>query len=202
MVYNPIEKGDRAVRGFDEGEKMRLTAIAEKVMKCTQCNLHRGRLKAVPGEGPETARIMLVGEAPGREEDLQGRPFVGRSGKILTRVLSRAGLKRDEVFITSVVKCRPPENRVPRKEEYRTCIQAHLWRQIEVITPTVICLLGGVATEALLGVNRVSQARGEVFRRGNHSFFPTFHPAAAGRNPAWYQALADDMAKLHSLVQS
>ena len=202
MVYNPIEKGDRAVRGFDEGEKMRLTAIAEEVMKCTQCNLHRGRLKAVPGEGPETARIMLVGEAPGREEDLQGRPFVGRSGKILTQVLSRAGLKRDEVFITSVVKCRPPKNRIPLKQEWETCIQAHLWRQIDVIDPRIICLLGGVAAKALLGMHRLTEGRGRIFRREDRVFFPTYHPAGAGRNRSWHRVFSQDMVRLHSLTQS
>lgn len=181
---------------------MRLSTIAQEVRVCTRCGLYKGRQNTVPGEGSEKARIMLVGEAPGREEDIQGRPFVGRSGRILDEILENAGLRRGDLFITSVVKCRPPQNRVPRKQEYTTCIQAHLWRQIEAIAPTVICLLGGVAAEALLGMSRLSQIRGEVLRRGQNLFFPTYHPAAAGRSRSWYRALSEDMAKLPTMVQS
>lgn len=187
---------------LEGGKTMLLSRIAREVRVCTRCGLHRDRQNAVPGEGPQGARLMLVGEAPGKEEDIQGRPFVGRSGKILDQTLGDAGLQRDALFITSVVKCRPPQNRVPRKEESRTCIQAHLRRQIKVITPAIICLLGGVAAEAILGMNRVSQIRGEVFRREKNLFFPTYHPAAAARNPSWYRALAEDMGKLHALVLS
>ncbi len=181
---------------------MKLNHIAQEIRVCTRCPLHENRKKAVPGEGSEKARVMLVGEAPGREEDIQGRPFVGRSGGILDEILETAGVKRGDLFITSVVKCRPPENRVPRKVEYKTCIDAHLRRQIAAITPAVICLLGGVAVEALLGMNRVSKIRGKVFERGKDLFFPTYHPAAAGRSRSWYRALSEDMKKLHPLVQS
>ncbi len=181
---------------------MNLRAIAREVRHCTSCHLHRERQRAVPGEGSEKAKIVLVGEAPGREEDIQGRPFVGRSGKILDQVLVFAGLKRDDLFITSVVKCRPPGNRVPRRVEYQTCVQAHLWRQIDAIDPVIICLLGGVAVKALLGTIRISEIRGNVIRRGKKRFFPTYHPAAAGRNPSWYRRLSKDMAKLRTLLES
>jgi DNA polymerase len=145
---------------------------------------------------------MLVGEAPGREEDIQGRPFVGRSGRVLDESLEKAGLSRGDLFITSVVKCRPPKNRIPRKWEWETCIQAHLRRQIDVIDPGIICLLGGVATKALLGMDRLSEGRGRIFRGGNRIFFPTYHPAAAGRSRSWHRVFFEDMARLHSLAQS
>lgn len=181
---------------------MNLSTIAREIRVCTRCNLHKGRQRTVPGEGPSWARVMLVGEAPGREEDIHGRPFVGRSGRMLDEILKKAGLGRDDLFITSVVKCRPPKNRVPRRSEWETCIQAHLRRQIDVIDPTIICLLGGVATKALLGKYRLSEQRGRVFRRERRSFFPTYHPAGAGRNRSWYRAFSEDMDKLHSLAQS
>ncbi|NIO03346.1 MAG: uracil-DNA glycosylase [Proteobacteria bacterium] len=186
----------------DIRKPVELGAIAREVRDCTRCHLHRERQRAVPGEGSENAKIVLVGEAPGREEDIQGRPFVGRSGKILDQVLVLAGLKRDDLFITSVVKCRPPGNRVPRRVEYETCIRAHLWRQIDAIDPIIICLLGGVAAKALLGTHRLSEIRGNVIKQGKKKFFPTYHPAGAGRNPSWYRRLSKDMAKLRTLLES
>lgn len=181
---------------------MRLSTIAREIRVCTRCDLREGRQRAVPGEGPTGARIMLVGEAPGREEDSQGRPFVGRSGRLLDESLKKAGLRRDDLFITSVVKCRPPKNRVPRKWEWETCIQAHLRRQIDVIDPAIICLLGGVATKALLGMDRLLGQRGRIFRRENRIFFPTYHPAAAGRNRSWYRDFCEDMEKFRRLARS
>jgi uracil-DNA glycosylase family 4 len=179
---------------------MNLDTIAADVRVCVRCPLHEGRRNAVPGEGPGNARIMLIGEAPGREEDLQGRPFAGRAGKVLDDVLREAGLRRQDIFITSVVKCRPPRNRVPRKGEVATCVAAHLRRQIEVISPDIICLLGGVAVGALLGATPLSLVRGRPLRR-EHVFLPTYHPAAAGRNPRWRQAFTEDMLLLGRLLE-
>lgn len=181
---------------------MRLSTIAREIRVCTRCGLHEGRQKAVPGEGPIGARIMLVGEAPGREEDIQGRPFVGRSGRLLDKSLKQAGVSRGALFITSVVKCRPPKNRIPRRWEWETCIQAHLRRQVDEIDPVIICLLGGVATKALLGMDQLSEGRGRIFRRENRIFFPTYHPAAAGRNRSWHRVFSQDMVRLRSLAQS
>lgn len=178
---------------------MGLDAIAREIRECTRCPLHKSRRHAVPGEGPARARIMLVGEAPGREEDIQGRPFVGRAGKILGEALDGAGLKREELFITSVVKCRPPHNRPPHRHEIETCVGAHLQRQMKAIQPDIVCLLGRVAAGALVGEERLSEIRGRLFRR-EWFFFPTYHPAAAGRNPAWRGALAEDLALLRSLA--
>jgi DNA polymerase len=178
---------------------MNLSSIAEEIVVCTRCDLHKSRRRAVPGEGSGQAKIMLVGEAPGKEEDAQGRPFVGRSGKVLNEILAKVGLKRKELFITSVVKCRPPKNRTPRREEMDVCVQAHLRRQIEVISPTILCLLGGVAAKALLGKERVSEIRGKVFRRGSETLLPTYHPAAAGRNRSWRYYLREDLKRLRTL---
>jgi DNA polymerase len=179
---------------------MNLDAIAAEVRVCTRCPLHRERNLAVPGEGPSDARLMLVGEAPGKEEDLQGLPFVGRAGRVLDEVLQGAGLLRDRLFITSVVKCRPPRNRTPHRLEVDTCIAWYLRRQIEAIQPEIICLLGGVAAHALLGADGLAAVRGKLVRR-ERLFFPTFHPAGAGRNSRWRQAFAEDMARLAKMVK-
>jgi uracil-DNA glycosylase family 4 len=178
-----------------------LKSIAQEIRSCTRCELHKGRELAVPGEGPATATVMLIGEAPGREEDLTGRPFVGVSGKLLDSVLREAGLKRDDLFITSVVKCRPPRNRMPRKSEQKTCMEAHTRRQIQMIRPRIICLLGGVASKALLGIERIAETRGKIIRKGEGAFFVTYHPAAARRNPKWHQSFLKDMKKLRRLVE-
>ena len=178
---------------------MNLSIIADEVRSCTRCPLHQERQRAVPGEGSARARIMLIGEAPGKQEDMQGRPFVGRSGKILDNALQIAGLKREDLFITSVVKCRPPHNRLPRKSEVETCVAAHLRRQINVIQPDVICLLGGVSAKALLGESNVSRIRGRPIQ-GDRLYFPTYHPAAAGRNPAWRTAFEADLMQLRNLT--
>ena len=182
-------------------EPMNLNVIADEVRSCARCTLYQERHCAVPGEGSARARIMLIGEAPGAQEDLQGRPFVGRSGKILDHALQVAGLKRQDLFITSVVKCRPPHNRLPRKIEVETCMAAHLHRQISVIQPFIICILGGVSAKALLGEASLSRIRGRLIQR-DRLYFPTYHPAAAGRNPAWRQIFEADLVQLRSLIDN
>lgn len=183
-------------------EILTLSQIAEEIALCTRCALHKTRQKAVPGEGPVDARMMLIGEAPGREEDLQGRPFVGRSGRILDEILAEAGFQRKELFITSVVKCRPPNNRMPKNLEQETCLSSHTLHQMQIISPKIICLLGGVAAKAFLGIKRVSEKRGRIFEKTGYRFFPTYHPAAAGRSRAWYQGLSQDMIRLRELLES
>ncbi|WP_456474563.1 uracil-DNA glycosylase [Candidatus Pyrohabitans sp.] len=177
-----------------------LEAIAEEIKLCRKCELSTGRTKAVPGEGSPRARIMLVGEAPGREEDATGKPFVGRAGRLLTQVLNQASLTREEVFITSVIKCRPPNNRRPRKKEIKACLP-HLRRQIEVINPHVILLLGGVAGEALLGIKKVGETRGKPIRRGR-IYLVTYHPAAILRNINLLHHLSEDIRRAKELAYS
>src|SRR5205807_880478 len=128
-----------------------LQLIHSEILECTKCELHKSRTNAVPGEGPYDAKIMFVGEGPGQNEDEQGRPFVGAAGKFLTELLESIGLKRSDVFITNIVKCRPPNNRAPRKSEIETC-NPYLQSQIRLINPRILCALGTPAINTLIGV--------------------------------------------------
>lgn len=176
-----------------------LAELSKQIHSCVLCPLHESRTIAVPGEGPARTPLVCIGEAPGRQEDLQGRPFVGAAGRILDRNLARAGIDRNDVFITNVVKCRPPGNRAPEPEEVQTCVPTYLEKQIALIKPKVLCLLGGVAAKALLGAARVSVARGKTVR-GDQVYFVTYHPAAAIRRPAWETALFDDLCEVRRLA--
>ncbi|MEM2760597.1 MAG: uracil-DNA glycosylase [Nitrososphaerales archaeon] len=172
-----------------------LETIAEQVRKCTLCDLCKGRKNAVPGEGCSYARIMFVGEAPGRNEDEQGRPFVGAAGKLLTLALEEAGLSREDVFITNVVKCRPPNNRVPTDQERASC-RPYLERQIKLIDPAIICILGRTAYESLLKGGSITSDRGKLVRYENRYYFLTVHPAAAIYNPGLKSIFKKDIIKL------
>jgi len=155
-----------------------LLLLNQKICTCQLCPLSLGRKCAVPGSGPSPARIMLVGEAPGREEDLKGLPFVGRAGRLLDRALALAGLVRSEVFITSVIKCRPPENRKPKKLEVDLC-RPYLQAQMDIVHPRIVCLMGNTATQAVLGMQGVKTLRGQILQ---DRFLVTYHPAAVLRN--------------------
>ena len=155
-----------------------LLALHEKICVCRLCDLAEGRNCAVPGEGPNPTRIMLIGEAPGREEDLTGRPFVGRAGRLLDRALAQAGLARADVFITSIIKCRPPKNRKPKAGEVKACIP-YLMAQIDILKPDIVCLMGNVAAGAVLGMSGIASLRGQIL---HDRFLVTYHPAAVLRN--------------------
>jgi len=155
-----------------------LAALHEKISVCRLCDLAEGRNRVVPGEGPNPARIMLIGEAPGREEDLTGRPFVGRAGRLLDRALAQAGLARADVFITSIIKCRPPKNRKPKAGEIKACIP-YLMAQIDILKPDIVCLMGNVAAGAVLGMSGIASLRGQIL---HDRFLVTYHPAAVLRN--------------------
>lgn len=174
--------------------------IAEEIKKCTKCPLHRARTSAVPGEGGYGRRIFLLGEAPGREEDLTGRPFVGRAGRLLDGVMAEAQFSREDVFITSVVKCRPRENRSPGKREIKVCLP-YTHRQIETLQPSVIVLMGNVAMEALAGRRGISKLRGREIRRWGRLYLPTYHPAAVLRNMNLRPLLLKDLEKALRLAQ-
>ena len=163
--------------------KSTLDSIAEEVSVCQRCPLAGSRTRAVPGEGPGNARIMLVGEAPGHDEDISGRPFIGRGGKLLSEALEAVGSSRKEAFITNVVKCRPPRNRVPLELERETCVGAHLNREMEAVGPNVVVLLGRTASASILGVNTLKETRGKLVHRGGRTYLATYHPAAILRNP-------------------
>jgi uracil-DNA glycosylase family 4 len=154
-----------------------LDRLAAQIRRCTRCPLHESRTNAVPGEGKPAARVMLIGEAPGRDEDASGRPFVGAAGRFLDQVLAGTGLTRSDLFITNIVKCRPPKNRPPRKLEIDTCTSHYLFAQIERIDPRLIVLLGAVAAKTVLGIRRVTDVRGKIMEKDGRLYFLTYHPA-------------------------
>jgi DNA polymerase len=172
-----------------------LEKIAANVRGCPLCKLSRSRKNAVPGEGQLSAKIMFIGEAPGRSEDEKGRPFVGAAGRILDELLKKAGIERSQVFITNIVKCRPPNNRVPKEDELTAC-RPYLDRQIALIKPKVICILGRTAYSALLGGSSITANRGKIVERAGQKYFLTFHPAAVIYNKDLLSALEADLKKL------
>jgi len=181
-----------------------LEKIAEEVRRCCQCGLGSSRINAVPGEGNPNARIMFVGEAPGADEDAQGRPFVGRAGQLLDKVIVACGLKRSDVFIANILKCRPPENRDPRAEEIISCYP-YLQRQIEIIEPEIIVALGAPAARTLLNTNKsIGQLRGQFHEyyaglgRPPIKLMPTYHTAYLLRNysPENRRRVWEDMKKV------
>jgi uracil-DNA glycosylase len=169
--------------------------IAVDVRGCPLCKLSRSRKNAVPGEGQLSAKIMFIGEAPGRSEDEKGRPFVGAAGRILDELLKKAGIERSEMFITNIVKCRPPNNRVPKEDELTAC-RPYLDRQIALIKPKVICILGRTAYSSLLGGSSITANRGKIVERAGQKYFLTFHPAAVIYNKGLLSALEADLKKL------
>lgn len=161
-----------------KGEKAeRLEALAAQIRVCTKCPLHQSRTLAVPGEGKASAKVMLIGEGPGREEDQTGHPFVGASGRFLDQVLEGTDINRADLFITNIVKCRPPQNRTPKVGEVNTCTSNYLFEQIELLNPKLIVLLGGVAAKKLLGVKSINEARGRLIEHDGRYYLVGYHPA-------------------------
>ena len=176
-----------------------LAEIAEEVRGCPLCELSRTRTHAVPGEGHPKARVVLIGEGPGWHEDQQGKPFVGASGKFLTELLDKAGLQREDVFITNVVKCRPPSNRDPLPDEIQACSQ-YLERQINAIDPDVIVTLGRFSMSKYFPGERISRIHGEPKRIGARLVVPMYHPAAALHQSSLRGAIEDDFARLPRIL--
>ncbi len=177
-----------------------LDAIAGLVNGCTKCRLCEGRRHAVPGEGAADARLVVVGEGPGRVEDETGRPFVGRAGELLTKILAAIELPREQVFICNVVKCRPPENRVPQYDEIAACVP-YLFRQIEMVKPAVILAMGGTAAQTLLNTKQsLGALRNQVHRLRGIPVIVTYHPAALLRNPNWKKPTWDDVRIARQLL--
>jgi DNA polymerase len=169
--------------------------VHAEVTNCKSCNLCKSRTNAVPGDGDSKASIMFIGEAPGRNEDEKGRPFVGMAGKILDETLTKVGVIRSRVYITNVVKCRPPGNRVPTEEERRTC-ENYLEREISIISPKIICILGKTAYQSLLGGSSILGNRGKFIQKDNRLYFLTVHPAAIIYNNKLRKVLEEDMETL------
>jgi DNA polymerase len=178
----------------------RLGELAEQIRTCERCPLCAGRTNAVPGDGKPGARFMIVGEAPGRDEDKSGHPFVGAAGRFLNEVLDGTGIDRDDLFITNTVKCRPPKNRVPRKHEVDTCVANYLAEQIELVDPPLLVLLGGVAAKKLLGVTRVNDVRGKVMEHDGRKYFVTYHPAVRYYREDMAAAVEEDFRRLVDLL--
>ncbi len=173
-----------------------LDELYEVTHTCKVCPLGELRTNYVFGEGNPNAKVVVVGEAPGAEEDAQGRPFVGRSGKLLDKILSAIKFTRDDVFICNIVKCRPPGNREPQKDEIEACSPI-LMRQIQIIKPRIILLLGRVAANVLLDNKQsMSAMRGKIIRWNNIDVFVTYHPAALLRNPNWKRLCWEDVQHL------
>ena len=181
-----------------------LEKLHQEIKNCKKCPLWKLRKNAVPGEGPVNSKIMIIGQAPGVDEDRTGRPFVGRAGKFLNKLLKIAEIKREKVFITSPLKClpQPPINRKPKKEEIKACFP-WLKKQIEIINPKIFILLGEVAFSIFFPKEKLSNFRGKLIKKGNRKFFITYHPAAGLRFPKIRQILEKDFGKLKiSLLKS
>jgi uracil-DNA glycosylase family 4 len=177
-----------------------LPRILADIGDCTRCKLHRGRTRLVFGDGNPNAQLAFVGEGPGRDEDAQGLPFVGRAGKLLTQMIEAMGLQRKDVYICNVVKCRPPENRTPQKDEVETC-SPFLLRQLDAIAPKVIVCLGSVAAQTLLETNRgISHFRGEWLDFRGRKLMATYHPAYLLRNPSAKGEVWKDLQKVMAVL--
>ena len=180
-----------------------LVAVRTEIGDCTRCKLHaQGRRQIVFGVGNPDADLMFVGEAPGGDEDIQGIPFVGRAGQLLTKIIEAIGLKRGDVYIANVIKCRPPGNRNPEQDEVETC-EPFLFQQIDIIKPKVIVALGKFGAQTLLRtLDPISRLRGRVYEYRGASLVPTFHPAYLLRNPASKREVWEDMKLVKNLLKS
>lgn len=185
---------------------MEIKEIEEEIKRCRKCRLWKNRKNAVPGEGNYSANLMLVGEAPGKTEDEQGRPFVGKAGQLLTETLQKNGIERKDIYITNVVKCRPPNNRNPMKDEIEKCFP-YLKMQIEIIKPKFILTLGNFASQTILNFygfkfESISKIRGEIFEGPLHGIkiLPTYHPAACIYAPWLKEKFEKDIEKVASLL--
>ncbi len=181
-----------------EGDTFQL--IRETIGDCTRCKLHKARTNIVFGAGSMRAELVFVGEGPGHDEDIKGEPFVGRAGKLLTQMIEAMGLRREDVYICNVVKCRPPENRLPERDEISTC-SPFLFRQIDVIRPKVICALGSCSAQTLLQTTQgISRFRGEWFDFRGSKLIATYHPAYLLRNPNAKGEVWKDLQKVMTVL--
>ena len=185
----------------DSAKEERLARLARDIEQCRRCPLYRTRTHAVVSDGTPHAKLVFVGEAPGRDEDLQGKPFVGAAGQLLTKMIEAMGLTRGEVYICNVLKDRPPANRTPLPEEVDACLP-FLETQLDIIRPKVICVLGAVAAKALLGPHvAITKIRGEVRDYHGILLVPTFHPAYLLRNPPAKKFAWADLKKVKKLLE-
>lgn len=175
-------------------------AIRQQVIKCTKCELSKTRTNSVPGKGNFQSDVVFVGEAPGRNEDEKGEPFVGIAGQRLSSALESAGVSRESIYITNVVKCRPPNNRVPTISERDTCHE-YLQKEIAIIKPKIICILGNTAFNSILGGSEITKYRGKIVKKDEQYYFLTVHPAATIYNQELITILKEDIIKLFNLIR-
>src|SRR5262245_55826495 len=178
----------------------RLAQLATAVHDCRNCRLHVGRTQVVFGTGDPTAALVFVGEAPGHDEDVQGEPFVGAAGQLLNRIIAAIGLRREQVYILNIIKCRPPQNRNPQPDEIAACWPI-LQAQLACLRPRIICALGTFAAQTLLQTEeRISRLRGRFHRLGDIQVMPTYHPAFLLRNAQYKRAVWEDMQLIQSAL--
>lgn len=179
---------------------MRLAQLAAAVRDCRNCRLHAGRTQVVFGTGDPTAALVFVGEAPGHDEDVQGEPFVGPAGQLLTRIIAAIGLTREQVYLLNVIKCRPPQNRNPQPDEVAAC-RPILQAQLACLQPRVLCALGAFAAQTLLQTEeKISRLRGRFHMLGAIQVMPTYHPAFLLRNPQYKRAVWEDMQRIQGVL--
>lgn len=182
-------------------KNIELNLLKNEAMGCQKCSLARARHNVVFGSGNINAELMFIGEAPGHDEDMQGLPFVGEAGMLLTKIIEAMEIKRDDVYICNILKCRPPENRNPLPDEISTCI-GYVYRQIELIKPRIICGLGKFASQALLNTEEpITKLRGRWHEFRGIKFLPTFHPAYLIRNPHDKKLVWGDMKKIIEILK-
>lgn len=188
--------GRNAENSFSSSTLQTLEEVKKELGDCRRCKLHRTRHTIVFGEGDERARLMFIGEGPGYDEDLQGRPFVGKAGQLLTKIIESIHLQREEVYIANIIKCRPPQNRNPQPDEIERCYP-FLMKQIQVIRPKIICALGTFAAQTLLNTNaKITALRGRVFDFAGIKVLPTYHPAFLLRNPERKRDVWEDVKQI------
>ena len=195
-------RGERPASPTEPTTPRTLEQVRGELGDCTRCKLHQGRTTLVFGVGRPDADLMFVGEAPGRDEDQQGEPFVGPAGQLLTKIIEAIGLTRGQVYIANVIKCRPPQNRNPELDEVQTCAP-FLFQQLDVIRPRVVVALGAFAVRTLLRSEQsISRLRGQVFDYRGAKLVPTFHPAFLLRSPDRKRDVWQDMKKVRALLSS
>ena len=186
----------------DQSYVLTLAEVRKELGDCKRCKLHRTRRTIVFGEGNEKATLMFIGEGPGFDEDVQGRPFVGRAGQLLTKIIQSINLPREEVYIANIIKCRPPQNRNPEPDEIQSC-SPFLMKQILAIRPKIICALGTFSAQTLLKTDtKITALRGKVFDLEGIKVIPTYHPAFLLRNPDKKREVWEDMKKIAELLNN
>ena len=178
----------------------KIEQIKQEVIKCIKCELSETRTNSVPGKGNFKSDVIFVGEAPGKNEDERGEPFIGIAGKKLSDALENAGISRDDIYITNIVKCRPPSNRVPKTNERETC-QEYLKQEISIIKPKLICILGNTVFNSILGGSEIMKYRGKVAQKNKQLYFISLHPAATIYNQKLVDVFKKDIKKLFKITR-